>query len=75
MPSTTPERAARWPGGDDQAIAFLHDSGFTLERNWTFTAPKGRSLDTEGYPWVSEKENDALIYLIEEWDFGGLNKG
>lgn len=65
MPSTTPLRQDRWPGGDSQAIEFLTRNGYTLNREWTWNAPKPHRPTTP-------MERDALIYLIEEWDFGGL---
>ncbi len=65
MPSTTPERAARWPGMDSEAMKFLEDQGYTLNRDWTWTAPKT-------YHNPTKRETDALLYLIQEWDFGGL---
>lgn len=65
MPQTTPERAARWPGGDSQAIEFLEKRGFTLFRDWVWRRPDDRVAD--------EIETDAIRYLIEEWDFGGYD--
>lgn len=65
MPSTTPERRQRWPGHDSQAICYLQGHGFTLTPQWYWIQP------TKGHK-LTEKEQDAIIYLIEEWDFGGL---
>jgi hypothetical protein len=64
MPATTPERQARWPGGDTQAMALLEGGGWVLGRDWVYRHPENRA------PSVIEK--DAAIYLIEEWDYGGL---
>ncbi len=66
MPQTTPERAARWPGMDTQAIQFLEKRGYRLGRDWFWTIPEYRAYPTR-------KEADAMRYLIEEWDFGGWN--
>lgn len=67
MPSTTPDRAARWPGMDAEAIQFLQSAGFELGRDWHWRHP-------DDIPWrsrkLSEREVDAIIYLQEEWDFG-----
>ena len=65
MPQTTPERRARWPGIDSEAIAFLEGQGYTLHRDWSWSAPEPGQKPTE-------RERDALLYLIQEWDFGGL---
>jgi hypothetical protein len=64
MPQTTDERRARWPGGDQEAIAYLKAQGFKLTPQWFWLKPApGHKL--------TEREEDAIIYLIEEWDFGG----
>lgn len=60
MPSTTPERAARWPGGDAQACIYLRTGGF----RW----PGGMIQHPEGRE-PTEREWDAIAYLCEEWDF------
>lgn len=68
LPSTTPERAARWPGGDEEALRFLKDAGFELGKDWNWRHP-------DDVPWrsrdLTEREADAMIYLQEEWDYGG----
>lgn len=65
MPSTTPERQARWPGMDAEAIEFLEGQGYILGRDAHWLSPRPGHKPTE-------READALLYLIEEWDFGGL---
>lgn len=65
MPQTTPERAARWPGMDSEATNFLSAAGYELNRDWTWTKPTPEHVPTE-------RERDAAIYLIEEWDFDGI---
>ncbi len=67
MPQTTPERAARWPGMDTEALEFLKENGFTLSRDWEWSHPEKKSFAD-----LSEREADAIIYLIEEWDYGGF---
>lgn len=64
MPQTTPERAARWPGGDSEAIKHLQAAGFTLNRDWTWTKPPDYQS--------TDRDIDAVVYLIEEWDFDGI---
>lgn len=65
MPQTTPERAARWPGMDEEAIGYLRGRGFKLRRDWFWEKP------TPDYE-LGDREIDAIRYLIEEWDFGGI---
>ncbi len=67
MPSTTPERQARWPGMDSEAMEFLESQGFKLLRDWTWAPP---SMNHK----LTDREEDALLYLIQEWDFGGLHE-
>lgn len=64
MPSTTPELAAKFPDGDQEAMSVLRSGGYVLTRRWEWYHP----LDKE----PTERERDAIIYLIEEWDFDGL---
>lgn len=64
MPRTTPERAARWPGLDGEAIAYLQANGWVLHRDYTWSHPEDRP--------ILPREMDAILYLLEEWDFGGL---
>ena len=64
MPQTTPERQARWSGMDSEAIAFLEGQGYYLRADWMWVLPTPEHV-------VTEREEDAILYLIEEWDFGG----
>ncbi len=70
MPSSTPERQARWEA-DYKAIGFLEACGYKLNRDWTWTPP---DCHVRGVEWngCSPMEADAILYMIEEWDFGGL---
>ena len=63
MPQTTEERRARWPGWDSQAIEYLEGRGFIATRHFTWTNPSAVT--------ISEKDEDAVIYLVEEFDWGG----
>lgn len=63
MPQTTAEQAARWPGMDEEAIGYLKEKGFRLGRDWCWRK--------EGDPILTDREADAVSYLIHEWDFGG----
>lgn len=67
MPQTTPDRAARWPGMDQEAIHFLEIAGYKLTTYWGWNKPTPNHKPTE-------RERDAIIYLIEEWDFAGIIK-
>lgn len=67
MPSTSDERAARWPGMDTQATEYLEGRGYILSRDgkWEWSMPEDATAP-------SARDVDAVLYLIEEWDFGGL---
>lgn len=49
--------------GEAGPIAFLEERGYTLRRDFFWDAP-----DRE--PTVDE--NECILFLIQEWDFGGL---
>jgi len=66
MPQTTDEHRARSPGGDTAAIDCLKKAGFVLTEQWTWIPPKDHE--------PTEREWDAIDYLIFEWDFGGLER-
>ena len=67
MPQTTPERRARWPGHDTQAIKHLEDAGYALTKDWCWIKPTPEHKPTG-------REEDAVTYLIQEWDFGGIRE-
>ena len=63
MPSATQELSDEWCS-DDNAISFLNENGYVLSiPSYTWVGP-GRD--------ASPKERRAILYLITEWDFGGL---
>ena len=66
MPQTNDKRRARWPGWDTQAILYLESMGYILTEDWRWK----HISDPHNVP--TEKEWDAIIYLVEEFDFGGL---
>jgi hypothetical protein len=64
MPQATDEQRARWPGWDAEAIKFLEDAGYKLTRDWEWIKPVGHT--------PTERELDAIDYMCNEWDFGGI---
>lgn len=72
MPSTSQyvidELSKFLPDVDDGSTCqYLRDHGYKLERDWTWTKP-GTTLED-----MTAEEYLCLQYLVEEWDFGGLN--
>lgn len=65
MPQASPELCAEWPGYDEQAIAYLKAAGYTWFPDWTWGKPTPTHEPTP-------REISAIVYLIDEWDFGGL---
>lgn len=45
---------------------WLVEQGFTLNRDWTWVPPRP-------YPQLTQDEKRAIVFLIDEWDYGGLN--
>lgn len=65
MPQATEELRRKWDGPDDTvAMQFLEDQGYRLLKNWTWLAPDNRN--------PSDDEFSAVLFLIQEWDFGGI---
>lgn len=52
---------------DSTAIAFLEEKGYVLTRDWQWIPPKGITLQT-----MPQDDYMHLLYLVQEWDFGGL---
>jgi len=65
VPQSSKELRDEWEA-DDHAVYYLEGRGFNLTRRWTWRAPEGRE--------PTEIEWRAIQYLIEEWDFGGLDR-
>lgn len=65
MPTASDEQRARWPGWDAEAIDFLESAGYRMTKRYGWLMPKDRSTPTE-------RELDAIDYLVNEWDYGGI---
>jgi hypothetical protein len=66
MPQATDEQRREWNGpGDETALAYLKEAGYTLTRRWTWLPPRGHT--------PTMKECSAIDYLAAEWDFGGMD--
>lgn len=70
MPQASDEDRARWGGvdgiGEDKAIDYLRGRGFTLTRHWFWLKPDGLEMTPDDW--------GAINFLIDEWDFGGLEE-
>ena len=68
MPQASSELRAKWPGHDDQAISFLcHEREFVLTQRWTWVPPNFKT-----WKELDDREQSAINYMCDEWDFGGL---
>jgi hypothetical protein len=47
---------------------FLIDAGYKLTRGWEWTPKPG----VAGYDDMAQDEYECLLFLVHEWDFGGL---
>lgn len=74
MPQATDELRAEMkhlfgdPINDAGPIKFLEDRGYKLTKQWTW-------LPKPGVKFPADMDNDewmSLLFLIQEWDFGGL---
>ena len=65
MPQATTELTEEWAGPSDAtAIEYLENRGFVLTRDWCW-------IPTAGHV-VSDKDRRAAMFLIQEWDYGGI---
>lgn len=72
MPQASYEQRKAWGGyggiGEDKAEDYLQGKGWVLTHRWTWVPP------TLGHP-TSEQEWGAIQFLIDEWDYGGIDRG
>lgn len=68
MPQSTQELRDRWGLSPKKAVEHLESKGFVLgaDNPWEWTFPVGYE--------PTKEDRDAMIYLIEEWDFGGFRR-
>lgn len=64
MPQASDEQRARW-NGPDMAVTFLEQAGYKQTESYTWHAPDGHI--------PTERELDAIDFLCDEWDWGGLD--
>lgn len=68
MPQASDEDRAKWGGhqgvGEDKAMEHLEGRGYKLLRSWNWRPPLGMAM--------SQDDSEAMQFLIDEWDFGGL---
>jgi hypothetical protein len=54
---------------DRVARAYLEQKGYALTKDWFWLPPIGVTLQN-----MPEEDYKHVLYLIEEWDYGGLTK-
>ena len=52
---------------DNIAVQFLKSHGYKRTKHWEWIPPNGVNLQT-----MHQDDYLHMLYLIEEWDFGGL---
>jgi hypothetical protein len=72
VPSTSQEildeAATFLPEVDDhEACKYLQEHGYTLTREWDW-----KKDGVDYYGAMTREEYICLVYLCEEWDYGGL---
>ena len=70
MPSSSDAQRdlmTKWFGSVDTSgpMKFLESHGFILRRDWCWQKPVSAHK-------LSEDEIECVVFLIEEWDFGGI---
>ena len=61
-----PTRAAAGSGVQTSISSQRAGCGYRLNRRWEWILPAAGHA-------ITAREEDAILYLIEEWGFGGLN--
>lgn len=64
MPQASEDLRAEFGIDDRPVIRFLEAAGYTRTDDWCWLLPEGKIEPTE-------KEDRAILFLIEEWDWGG----
>lgn len=59
------------PISDAGPIKFLEDAGYKLMRGWQWEPKTGVKVLKD----MTQPEWECLLFLIQEWDFGGLVDG
>lgn len=54
--------------GDSGPMRFLTDAGYRLRGDFLWEAKPGVTSNSD----MTEEEWDCLLFLVQEWDFGGL---
>lgn len=69
MPQASDELRELWGGGvgEEKAINYLESKGYILTRNCLWKLPNKNHK-------ITQEEYTALCFLIDEWDFGGIEK-
>lgn len=65
MPQATRELRERWDIADGPVIAYLAAKGFKYTQKWEWLKPTKNHQCTQA-------EISAILFLIQEWDWGGL---
>lgn len=69
MPQATPELREEWGIMDGPAIQFLEQRGYLLTEAFEWRLPSSRIVGE-----ITPKEGRAILFLFEEWDFGGIEE-
>lgn len=71
MPQASDELREKWGGemgvGEDKAYNYLVSKGYELTRQWLWKKPSNHSM--------TQDEFEAMKFLVDEWDYGGLAPG
>lgn len=69
MPSSSEGLRQKWGGshgiGEDKAEGYLQSRGYRLTKDWFWIKPSHDHV-------MTDEEVEAIIFLIEEWDYGGV---
>lgn len=52
---------------DEGPMYWLEKAGYKLTKDWTW-----KKEGISSYDQMTQEEYDCLVFLVQEWDFGGL---
>lgn len=53
---------------DSGPMKYLEEAGYELTEDWQWKPKPG----VKEYNDMTQKEYDCLLFLVQEWDFGGM---
>jgi hypothetical protein len=71
MPQATDEQRREWNGpGDETALAYLKEAGYTLTRRWTWLPPRGHTPTMKECSAISPLSGTSAVWTTVGFGIG-----